>query len=105
MTETYKKLYQGQPGTGAAAVYTVPGATSAIVKHVKAVNVSAVPVTIKLFESGTVDANCIVPAITLGAGEFLEWDGTITLAAADTLAAQASAAASITLTINGIELS
>lgn len=105
MPEVYKRLYKGQPGTGAAAVYTVPGATSAIVKSIRAVNVSAVAVSIKLFNGGTTDADCIFPAIVLQPGEHLEWDGTITMAAADTIAAQASVAASITLTIHGIEIS
>lgn len=105
MPEAYKELYSGQPGTSAAAVYTVPGATQAIVKHYKAVNVAAVPVSIKLFQNGTTDAKCILPAIVLQPGEFLEWEGTITLAATNTLAAQASAASSITLTINGVEVS
>lgn len=105
MPEAYKKLAQTQPGTSVATAYTVPGATSVIVKHIRAVNVSASPTTIKLFHDGSGDANVILPAITLGPGEFLEWDGTLLMEAADTLQAQAGAATAITLTVYGIELS
>lgn len=104
MAESYKVLYQGQPGTAAATIYTVPGSTQAIVKYVKAVNVSAVPCSIKFFQGGLVDANCINPAVTLQPGESLEFDGTITMVAASTLGAQAGVAASITLTVEGIEV-
>lgn len=102
MSETYKTLYSGQPGTSAATVYTAPSA--AIIKNMVMVNVAAVPVTIKLFQGGTTDAKCIQPAITLGPGEWAEWDGSKTMATGDTIAAQASAATSITLTIDGIEV-
>ena len=105
MAEAYKKLYQGQPGTSAATVYTVPGSTTAIVKHVRAVNTSGATTTIKLFHDGTADANVILPAVTLGSGEWCEFDGAILMEAADTLAAQAGAATSITLTVYGLEIS
>lgn len=104
MAESYEKLYQGQPGTSAATVYTVPGSTQAIVKHIRAVNMGGATTSIGLFHDGTAAANRILPDVPLAPGEFLEWDGTILMEAADTLAAIASVATSITLTVYGIEV-
>ena len=104
MAETYKKLYQGVLTASAATVYTVPASTSTIIKSMRIVNTSASSATIKLFQSGTADANVILPATSIDAGGFAEFEGTLTMAAADTIAAQASAITSITLTIYGVEV-
>lgn len=104
MAETYKKLYQGQPGTSAATIYTAPASTAAIVKSIRIVNTTASAATIKLFQSGTADTNVILPATSIDAGGFAEFDGTLTLAAADTLAAQAGTATAITVTVYGVEV-
>ena len=105
MPESYKKIAQTQPGTSAGTAYTVPAATQTIVKHIRAVNVSANPTTIKLWHDGNADTNVILPAINLGPGEFLEWEGSLFMETADTLQAIAGAATSITLVAYGIELS
>jgi hypothetical protein len=105
MAEAYKKLYQGQPGTSAATVYTTPGATSTVVKHVRAVNTSTtVSATIGLYQDGTAATNRTLPDVVLGPGEWMEWDGLMLAPAASTIAAVASVATTITLTIYGIEL-
>src|SRR3954462_8862229 len=101
----YKRLYKGQPSTSTAALYTVPGSTSAIVKHMRIVNPTSAYVSIDLYESGTADADRISPTVNIGPGEWAEWDGTITLAAASTIQAKASAATSLTVTIYGVEIS
>lgn len=106
MAETYKKLDQRAVPNTATTVYTVPSSpsTQAIVKSIRAVNTSASSATIKIWQGGTADANVILPATTIDAGGFAEWEGTMTMAAADYIAAQASAATSITMTINGLEI-
>lgn len=106
MADTYKRLYQGVAGTTAAAAYTVPGSTSAIVKSMRIVNYSGAAATIKLWHGtgGAADANVILPEVSVDAGGFAEFDGTLTMAAADIIYAQAGTVTSITLTIYGLEI-
>lgn len=104
MAETFKKLYQGQPGTSVATVYTAPASTQVIVKHMRAVNTSGSTTTIALYQDGSAAANQILPPLTLGAGEWAEFDGAILIDAAGTLQAIAGAATAITLTVYGLEI-
>lgn len=104
MADAFKKLYQGQPGTSAATLYTVPAATSTIVKHIRVANPTATDRTIKLWHDGTADAQVILPAVTVQAGGWAEFDGVILMEAADTLSGQASAATALTVTIYGDEV-
>jgi hypothetical protein len=107
MAEVYKKLYQGQPGTSAAIVYTAPSTagSSVIIKHIRAVNSTETAASIGLFHDGTAAGNRILPNVPLGPGETLIDDSLYTLEPSDTLAAIASVATTITLTIYGIEVS
>lgn len=57
--ETYAVLAQGQLATSAAALYTVPAATTAMVKEILLANTTAAVVSIKLFVNGTAAANQI----------------------------------------------
>jgi hypothetical protein len=104
MADTFKVLYQGQPSTSAATVYTSPSATQVVIKNIRIVNTSATATTIKLFQGGTADSNVILPAVSIDAGGFAEFEGAITMAASTTIAAQAGANSSITLTIYGLEV-
>ena len=104
MAETYKKLDQRIVPATATTVYTVPSLTQAIVKSIRAVNYSASAATITIWQSGTGNTNLILPATTIDAGGFAEWEGTMTMAAADYIAAQGSSATAITMTINGLEI-
>lgn len=65
-TETYKTLYQGQPGTGVATIYTVPASTTAFVKSIHAINTTTAQ-TFALYRGGTAAANRLTPDITLPA--------------------------------------
>jgi hypothetical protein len=103
--EVYKRLYQGQPGVAAATVYTVPALTSAVMKQVRAVNTGTQAASVGLFHGGTAVGNRILPDVPLSPGEWLEDDLTAMMAAGDVLAAIASVASTITVTIYGLELS
>lgn len=104
MPSNFKTLYQGQPGVAAALVYTVPAGWMAAIKQIRAVNpTTGVPAAFALYKGGNVAANMIQPLIPLNPGEFAEDDGTHLLAAGDTIYAMASVAATITLTISGME--
>jgi hypothetical protein len=105
MADTYKKLYQGTLSTASGVAYTVPSGTQTIIKSMRIVNYHAsTSTTIKLWQGGSANSNVILPATTIDFGGFAEFNGTITMAAADTIAAQAGANSSITLTIYGLEL-
>lgn len=106
MAEVYKRLYQGQPGVAAATVYTVPAGTQTIIKEIRAVvpSSAAAGANIGLFHGGTADANRIWPDWPLAPGEMAVEDGLITMQPGDTLAAIASVAARVTVTVYGIEL-
>lgn len=104
MADTYKVLYQGQLSTASGTVYTVPSGAQTIVKSMRIVNTSASSTTVKLWQGGSADSNVILPATTVDAGGFAEFEGTLTMAASTTLAAQAGANTAITVTIYGLEI-
>lgn len=106
MTDTFKTLSQSQLPSSAAAQYTVPASTQAVVKRAHLVNTSGAQVTgIKLFSGGTAAANQITPAVTLEAGEGIDYQLDATLAAAGTIAGVAGTASAVTLTLYGLEVS
>ena len=105
MAEAYKKLGQGQLPTTTAAIYTVPGSTEAIVKHMRFVNNDTEDLTFSLYHDGDTEAVCILPTATIEAGGWAEWDGTLVMEAADTLQGKASQATEITYTVYGLEVS
>lgn len=106
MADTFKKLGQAElaqdPST--TTLYTVPASTSAIVKHITAVNSTSGAVTFKLWRDGTADVNLITSTITLKSDAFGEWDGTMTMEAGDTLVGQSDTASAVTITIEGDEV-
>lgn len=105
MTDTYKKLYQGQPSSTATTLYTVPSGKSAIIKHIAIVNTATGSNhTIKMWHDGTANTNLILPVVTLVSGGFATFDGTLLMEASDTLSAQADAATSLTVTVYGDEV-
>lgn len=105
MPENYKKLYQGQLSSAAATLYTVPSATQTIIKGIRIVNTDTSDRTVKLWHDGTADTNLILPATTIKAGGWGEFDGVITMETADTLSGEASVASKLTVTIYGLEVS
>lgn len=105
MAETFKKIVQTQPGTSAATVYTAPALTQTIIKQIRAVNTSTtVASTVGLFHDGTAATNRILPDVPLNPGEWLVEDCTIFMETADTLAAIASVASTISLVVYGVEI-
>lgn len=73
--EAYKPLYQGQPGTTAAAVYTVPANTQAFVKTIFVANTSTtLTPTLTLYAGGTTAAFMLLPPVTIPAGGFAMYE-------------------------------
>jgi hypothetical protein len=106
MADAYKTLYQGQLPNAAATLATVGGAKSWIVKHIDIVNTGGSELTFQLFRNGTTAAFAITPSgwTVLGGGK-CEWDGTMALAAGETIAGVAGAASTVNVVICGDEVS
>ena len=103
MTETVKKLAQLILTGGVDTLYTVPGATSALIKTISVVNIGGVAQSVKIWQSGSADDNVILPQIILASGEFANYGGVLTLAATDTIEAEGDTG--ITITMEGVEFS
>ena len=104
MSETYKKLAQGQLANSTGTLYTVPANTSALIGHIRLVNNTGASHTAKLYHDGTTDAQAILPTLTIEAGGWAEFSGGIVMEASDTMSGVADAATSITYTIYGMEI-
>lgn len=105
MTDTYKKLFQGQLPSAAAAQYTVPGATQAIIRTVVLVNTSGSPVVVSLFTDGSANSNKILDSYTIPANTRIELNSVMTLGAAGAIWGVAGTAAVVTMTLFGLEIS
>jgi hypothetical protein len=105
LTDTYKVLSQSQLPNAAAAQYTVPGATQAIVRSIVLVNTSGSAVTVSLFVNGSAASNKILDSYTIAANTRVELNGIITLAATNTIQGVASTAAVVTMSVFGLEIS
>ncbi len=104
MADTFKMLYQGQLPATPTTLYTVPAATQTIVRHMRATNPNASNYTMRLWQNGSNASNEILPTATVLASGWAEFDGTILMFAADTLAGESDSAAKITLSIYGDEV-
>ncbi len=103
-TTTPKALYHGQPTSSATTLYTVPGSTVTVVRHIRCVNPDSSSRTLDLYRNGSADANRITETITIPAGGSWEDDVYLPLAATDTIQGKASASSKITLFIGGAEI-
>jgi len=102
---TFKKLYQGQPTSSVAALYTVPANTATRISYIIVTNTTGSDRTIEFYHDGTAATNNILPTSTVVAGGFAEFDGEMLLEAGDTLQGKASVSTTLTVTIYGIEKS
>ena len=105
MAEAYKKLAQGTVDQTVEAVYTVPAVTQTIVKHIVITNDTGSSVSgLYVYHDGTGAANCLLPGVTLAAGEMAEFEGTITMETGDTLQMKADTDDVLGFTVHGLEL-
>jgi hypothetical protein len=106
MADSFKLLYQGQLPITPAILYTVPAATSTIVKHMQINNPTSSGASIWIWRNGTANANVLYTSVPIRAnGGWAEWDGGMALGTGETLWGSASLANTITLTIDGDEVS
>jgi hypothetical protein len=106
MAEEYKRLYQVQVAASpSTSTYTATAGRQTIIKQIRIANTSSSSsATIKMWNGGSTDPYVILPPTTIDAGGFGEFEGTITLAASDTLVFQASSATTLTVTVYGVEI-
>ena len=100
MAETFKPLAQTYADTSAGTIYTVPVSTATIIKHIRVVNEDVATRTIALLHN----SNYILPATSIAAGGWAEYDGTICMSASDTLAADGEAASVLKVSVYGVEI-
>lgn len=104
-TEAYKKLAQGLIPLAVGILYTVPVGAQTIVKHIVITNNTASTVAnVYLYHDGTGDTQILLPGVDLAAGEWAEFEGTITMEDSDTLQAKAGTDAVLGITVHGLEL-
>ena len=104
-TDNFKILAQVQPGTSATDIIGgVASDRQIIIKSLNLVNNHDSAVTITLFiatSDANAEANCILPSVSMAAGSFATYDGTITMDTGDYLKGTAGTAAQITVTVYG----
>jgi|SRR5579872_470859 len=110
MADTYKVLFQGQLGTGAAGTIYTPGVGKmGIIKNMMIKNVGANTETVTFFLNGTSTAaqfgENLILSPTGSDGSSAEWDGTLALANGDILRANSTDATAVTLLVTGDEIS
>lgn len=108
MAEDAQLLAQ-QTLTGGATqdtLYTVPASTQTIIKNITFVNFHASTAAwVKVWVGGSATSNLLHEEVSLEAdGGLLEFTGTLTLEAAQTLVVEAENASSITANVFGVEL-
>jgi hypothetical protein len=106
MADAYKTLYQGQLPSTVGTLVTVGTGKAWIVKHMSFVNTTAGAITFQLFKNGSTGAYAITPAgMTIPANGMVEWDGTMAFAQAEYIAGVAGSATSVSVVIEGDEVS
>ena len=112
MAEAFKRLAQQRlPATGGTRkLYDVPADTETIIKAINLSNNTATAYEVTLYhtdnnESAADDEQIILPGVSIAAGGFAEWEGTMTMAQLTEIHGWAATADKVTITIWGIELS
>lgn len=102
---TFKKLAQTAIDTTVETIYTVPGSTQTLIRHI-VINCPSGSSVVSLYHDGSTNVELLVNAIPLGAGERYEFDGVLSLEAGDTLMAKDTGQDDVAvITIHGLEIS
>jgi hypothetical protein len=105
MADTAKRLYgPAQLATTATTVYTVPAATTTILRYIRIVNTSGTDRAVTLSIGTDAAATRIFAGMTVPASGAVDWSGFIPLAAAEIIQGFAAAASALTATIAGVEV-
>lgn len=104
-TSTRAKLYQGQPGTTVATLYTAPASTDVKITSIVLCNTTTTAATITLSvvtSAGTAGAtNRILAAFAVNPSDTVTIDTPVHMSTGDFLAGLQGTASAITATISG----
>lgn len=104
MPYSIKALGDGQLPVAAAALYTVPGATRAIIKTITLTNTAIAARTVNLYINATGANRRIIPQnMSMEPDYTFIFDDELTLEPGDSIQGDASVAACVDYVINGIE--
>lgn len=107
MTTTVKQLTTpaALTSTLTTTLYTVPFATTTILKELTLCNTDTVPRLVTIYVGpGNVAGNTLLSALTVAAGETKIFTFSTVLVAADTIKGGASAASVVAITASGVEV-
>lgn len=103
--ESFEQLAQTLIASGeTTTVYTVPDGSQTIIKHITIVNATISDAWVKLWTVGDADENLILPQVTIDAGGWADFDGTITLSEGETLSAEGETNEALSITVHGLEV-
>jgi hypothetical protein len=106
MADVLKRLAGPQSLTAAAAtVYTVPTATSAVIRQLRVVNETATTASFTVSIGADAPGKRLWYAVSVAPGDPYDWTGSIALAAAETVQAYSATASALTLMMSGVESS
>lgn len=104
-TITRVRLYQGQPGTAAATVYTVPASTDAKITSIVLANTTGTTatVTLSVVPSGQSAgaANRVLAALAVAPNDTVTVDSPVHMTTGDFLSVLQGTANAVTVTVNG----
>lgn len=107
MAYTVKGLGQTLLADTATTIYTVPGATTAIVRDIMICNTDTTSRTFTIWldisGTGATDSEAIFDTVTIDANDYLHWTGFQVMTAASTIKGVASVASVINVTVSGVE--
>ena len=108
MAITPKRLGQAQLGTGNTTIYTAPGATTGVIRSITICNTTAAVRVFSLYlvpSGGSPgDATAIFRNYSVSPNDTLQDDGVHVLLTGGTVVGVADAATSITVTVDGAEV-
>lgn len=110
MADTYKRLNTTTTfsSSGGTTIYTVPGATTALVRKIQVLNPGASAGTVKLHHvpngGSASSSNVILPTVTLGVNEHGIDDAPFAMATGDFIVAVGDNTNTITINIYGAEI-
>jgi len=105
MADTAKRLLGPSLLTGSEQTfYTVPGVTTAILRHLHFANTGVLPVTVKFSVGADAAGTRFIPDLSIPGNGTYDWSGFFVLNAAETLRGQAATTNVINVTASGVEV-
>ena len=105
MGYNFRSLSDGQLVSSKSTIYTVPGATSTVVKMITFVNTNSTSEKVNLYikPNGSTSRRVIPEDMSLNAGYSLEYDAPLFLETGDIIEADAETASVVDFIILGVE--